>query len=75
MMRAKLYTKHVQDEEKRAKGLSISDKVSIEWGNQIRSYVFDPYQMVKDHRTGVEVRQVNKVLSGDILELTDSLRL
>jgi len=75
MMRAKLYTKHVQDEEKRAKGLSISDKVSIEWGNQIRSYVFDPYQMVKDHRTGVEVRQVNKVLGGDILELTDSLRL
>lgn len=74
MMRAKLFKKHQEDEEKRAKGLSISDKVSIEWGNQIRSYVFDPYQMVKDHRTNVELRQVNKVLNGDFLELTETLR-
>ena len=74
MIRAKLFKKHEDDEVKKAKGLSISDKVSIEWGNQIRSYVFDPYQMVKDHRTGVEVRQVNKVLDGEILALTESLR-
>lgn len=74
MMRAKLFKKHQEDEEKKAKGLSISDKVSIEWGNQIRSYVFDPYQMVKDHRTSVEVRQVDKVLGGDILSLTEQLR-
>lgn len=73
MMRAKLYAKHIQDEEKLAKGLSISDKVSIEWGNQIRSYVFDPYQLVKDHRTNCEIRQVDKVLGGDFLELTKDL--
>ncbi len=74
MMRAKLYTKHKEDEEKQAKGLSISDKVSIEWGNQIRSYVFDPYQLVKDHRTNTEVRQVDKVLGGEFTELTQDLR-
>ncbi len=73
MMRAKLYKKHQEDEEKRAKGLTISDKVSIEWGNQIRSYVFDPYQMVKDHRTNTEVRQVDKVLAGEIQVLTEGL--
>jgi len=74
MMRAKLFTKHQEDEEKRAQGLTISDKVSIEWGNQIRSYVFDPYQLVKDHRTNTEVRQVDKVLGGEISELTEGLR-
>jgi len=57
IMRAKLYKKHVEDEEKRAKGLTISDKVSIEWGSQMRSYVMDPYQMVKDHDKGIETSQ------------------
>ena len=70
MMRAKLFAKHQDDEKKREQGLTISDKVSIEWGNQIRSYVFDPYQLVKDHRTNVEVRNVDKVLGGEIEELT-----
>ncbi|MCA9351571.1 PCRF domain-containing protein [Patescibacteria group bacterium] len=66
IMRAKLYQKHLEDEEKRAKGLSISDKVSIEWGSQMRSYVMDPYQMVKDHDKDIEVRNVDAVLDGDI---------
>ena len=66
IMRAKLYTKHLEDEEKRAKGLSISDKVSIEWGSQMRSYVMDPYQMVKDHDKGIETRNIDAVFGGDI---------
>ncbi|MCA9351862.1 PCRF domain-containing protein [Patescibacteria group bacterium] len=66
IMRAKLYQKHINDEEKRAKGLSISDKVSIEWGSQMRSYVMDPYQMVKDHDKGIETGNVDAVLGGDI---------
>jgi len=74
MMRAKLFTKHQEDEEKISQGLSISDKVSIEWGSQMRSYVFDPYQLVKDHRTNIEIRNVDKVLGGDFQELTQQLR-
>jgi peptide chain release factor 2 len=66
IMRAKLHKKHLEDEEKRAKGLSISDKVSIQWGSQMRSYVMDPYQMVKDHDKGIETAKIDEVLSGGI---------
>ncbi|MDR3050026.1 MAG: peptide chain release factor 2 [Elusimicrobiota bacterium] len=43
-----------------------NEKGSIEWGNQIRSYVFMPYQMVKDHRTGYETSQITDIMDGDI---------
>lgn len=66
IMRAKLYQKHLQDEEKKSKGLSVSDKVTIEWGSQMRSYVLDPYQMVKDHEKNIETGNVDAVLAGDI---------
>lgn len=66
IMRAKLYKKHLEDEEKRAKGLSISDKVSIEWGSQMRSYIMDPYQMVKDHVKKIDTAKIDDVFAGDI---------
>jgi len=66
ILRAKIYNR--REEEKRAKesGMYISSTTDIEWGNQIRSYVLHPYQMVKDHRTDTEVRNVDGVLDGEL---------
>lgn len=66
MMRAKLFKKHQNDEKILKQGFSISDQVKIEWGNQIRSYVFDPYQIIKDHLQNIEIRNIEKVLKGDL---------
>ncbi len=55
-------------EEAKIKELSElkSEKREIEWGSQIRSYVLNPYQMVKDHRTGTKSSQPDKILDGDL---------
>ncbi len=60
-----LKEQEVAEEEKKMRG----PRVSIEWGNQIRSYVLQPYTLVKDNRTGVEIGAVEKVLEGDLDEL------
>ena len=65
MLKAKLYMLKKQEEEEKRSGIRGEVK-EIGWGNQIRSYVMQPYTMVKDHRTNVEVTDVNKVLDGYI---------
>jgi peptide chain release factor 2 len=71
MLRAKLY--EIQQDEKR-KDLEkfYGSKGEIAWGSQIRSYVLQPYTLVKDHRCGVETSNVQKVLDGDIQMFIDA---
>lgn len=67
MLKGKLFKKQEDDRAREKAGLSISKTADIEWGSQIRSYVLHPYKMVKDHRTDVEVHNVDGVLEdGDI---------
>lgn len=71
MIKAKLLKKKEDDMKLKEKGLSTTDTVSIEWGNQIRSYVTHPYKMVKDHRTDFETSDVEGFLNGEIDEALD----
>ena len=65
MLKAKLYM--LKQEETAEKMSDIRGEVKdIGWGNQIRSYVLQPYTMVKDHRTGAEVGNVQAVMDGDL---------
>ncbi|MEP6708935.1 MAG: peptide chain release factor 2 [Verrucomicrobiota bacterium] len=65
MLKAKLY--EIEQDKKRAEiDRQYGEKGDIAWGSQIRSYVFQPYQMVKDHRTGVETSNVQAVMDGEI---------
>ena len=65
MLRAKLYEYEV-DKKRREMEKFYGDKGEISWGRQIRSYVLQPYTMVKDHRTDVESGQTDAVLDGDL---------
>jgi peptide chain release factor 2 len=65
VLKARLFDLEVKAKEKQMDDI-IGDKKDIAWGNQIRSYVLQPYQMVKDHRTGLEMGDVNSVLEGNI---------
>ena len=68
ILRGKLWKRMEDERMAKERGMQISSTTSIEWGNQIRSYVLHPYKMVKDHRTNVETAQVDKVLEGDLEE-------
>ena len=66
LLAGKLYSFYEAQRERELQGLSVEKTLKIEWGSQIRSYVLHPYQLVKDHRNNLEVRDVYKVLNGDI---------
>lgn len=72
LIAGKLYAFREAQQKREREGLSVEKTVKIEWGSQIRSYVLHPYQLVKDHRTGVEVRQIDQVLAGDIQVFLDA---
>jgi len=66
ILSGKLYKLLEEQRIKKEQGMYVSKTTEIEWGSQIRSYVFHPYKMIKDHRTGFEERDIEKVLGGDI---------
>ena len=65
VLKARLYDLRIREQQDKLDQLG-GEKKDIAFGSQIRSYVLHPYQMVKDHRTKVEVGDVNRVLDGDI---------
>jgi peptide chain release factor 2 len=65
MLKSRLYQQRKEAEEARLSAIE-STKKKIEWGSQIRSYVFHPYNLVKDHRTDVETSSVHDVMDGDL---------
>jgi len=64
LLKAKLFARMEKEKVDKLEGLRTN--VKPEWGNQIRSYVLNPYQMVKDHRTETETSKVDNVLAGDL---------
>ena len=71
MLKAKMYMREQQARDAELAKL-YSDKGEIAWGSQIRSYVLQPYQMVKDHRTEKQTGNVQAVLNGDIEQFIES---
>jgi peptide chain release factor 2 len=70
VLRAKLFEIELKNREDEIKDLKGTES-KIEWGSQIRSYVFQPYKLVKDHRTNHEEGNVEKVMDGDIDDFID----
>jgi peptide chain release factor 2 len=65
MLRAALYERALEERRKEREKMDEA-KTEIAWGNQIRSYVFQPYTLVKDHRTNIEQPDVQRVMQGDL---------
>jgi peptide chain release factor 2 len=70
VLRSRIYAKLLEEEEAK-KAKIVGEKKDISWGNQIRSYVFQPYTMVKDHRTGVQTSNIQAVMDGGIDEFIE----
>lgn len=71
LMRAKLYQVQMKEQDAEMEKIKGEQK-DIAWGSQIRSYVFHPYSMVKDHRTNYETSNVDSVLDGDLNPFIDA---
>ncbi len=71
MLRAAIYQRKLE-EQQAAKAAVEATKTDISWGNQIRSYVFQPYTMVNDHRTEVKVTDVQRVMDGDLEQFIEA---
>ncbi|MDU5946689.1 MAG: peptide chain release factor 2, partial [Paenibacillus macerans] len=65
MLRSKLYERKLEEQQKELDEIR-GEQSDIAWGSQIRSYVFHPYSMVKDHRTSVETGNIGAVMDGDL---------
>jgi len=68
MLRSKLYEYELEKKREVTKKIEDS-KLDIDFGSQIRSYVLQPYRMIKDHRTKLEIGDVDRVIDGDLLPL------
>jgi peptide chain release factor 2 len=71
MLKAALYQRAIEEREKKRAEIEAT-KTDISWGNQIRSYVFQPYTMVNDHRTELKVSDVQSVMDGDISQFIET---
>ncbi|MBP6881505.1 MAG: PCRF domain-containing protein [Candidatus Pacebacteria bacterium] len=72
LLAGKIFAFEEEQRRRELRGLSVEKTLKIEWGSQIRSYVMHPYQLVKDHRTNTEVRNIDAVLNGDIQVFIDA---
>jgi peptide chain release factor 2 len=75
LIRAKVWKLEEEKQKAAERGMAISATTDNEWGSQIRSYVLHPYKLVKDHRTGIETGNVEKVLErGELDEFIEAER-
>ncbi len=70
-LRSRLYELKLKEQNERLSEINKTKK-DIAWGSQIRSYILQPYKMVKDHRTNMEIGNVTRVLDGDIDDLIEA---
>ena len=74
ILKSRLYENYIEEEKAKQEALH-SEKKEISWGSQIRTYTMQPYRLVKDHRTGLEVGNVDAVMDGDIDKFIETFLL